>query len=211
MCSAGRAVCFTFLLLSMASAASRPHTIGFGKWQRVRVPSDSGEIQTVRIRGLFIDGHLKEYAAGPVHEVTDRLFVVRRAFRLNDSLPADKGRARWVWTLGTWISIDRSTGHITQLNLPEFDPDLSQAIWYRDYVAYCGATDDGSKMYLIVSQLSKRKPLMKRETSDCGIAQWERQPTRVTFVGTGQRTTFLVHSRGAELEEARQNGEEGRE
>jgi hypothetical protein len=209
MCSTARAVCVAFLLLGIASAGPRSHTIGFGKFQRVRVPSDRGETQTARIRGLFIDAYLKEYTAGPMHEVTERLFVVRRAFRLNDSLPGDKGRgARWIWTLGNWISVDRSTGHITQLALPEFDPELSQASWYRDYAAYCGASDDGSKMYLIVAQLGKRKPVLKRESQgQCGLPEWERRPMRVTFSGAEGKATFLVHSRGAELEEARQNGE----
>lgn len=213
MCSSGRALFLTVLLLGVASAASRPHTVSFGKSLQVKASSDTGEDQNARIRSLFIDGHLKEYTAGPVHEVTDRLFVVRRAFRLNDSLPGDKGAAsRWVWSLGGWISVDRSTGHISQLALPEFDPELSQASWYRDYAAYCGANDDGSKMYLIVAQLGKRKPLLKRESQgQCDLAKWERLPIRVTFSGAGGKSTFLVHGRGAELEEARQNGEESSE
>jgi hypothetical protein len=201
------------MLASMASAASRPHTVSFGKWQQVKVSSDTGEDQNARIRTLLIDGHLKEYTAGSAHDVTDHLFVVRRAFRLNDSLPADKATAsRWVWALGGWISVDRSTGHIAQLALPEFDRDVSQASWYRDYAAYCGPNEDGSKMYLIVAQLGKRKPLLKREAQgQCDLAKWERRPIRVTFSGTGGKSTFLVHGRGAELEEARQNGEDSSE
>ena len=214
MGSAGRALFFPFLLLvSMASAASRPHTISFGRWQQVTISSDTGEEQKARIRGLFIDAHLKEYTAGSVHDVTDRLFVVRRAFRFNDSLPGDKqAGSHWVWNLGGWISVDRSTGHIAQIALPEFDPELSQASWYRDYAAYCGANDDGSKMYLIVAQLGKRKPLLKRESQgQCDLAKWERRPIRVTFDGAGGKSTFLVHGRGAELDEGRQNGEESSE
>lgn len=213
MGSAGRALFLPLLLVGMAAAASRPHAISFGRWQQVKVSSDTGEDQSARIRGLFIDGRLKEYTAGPVHDITDRLFVVRRAFRLNDSLPGEKAAAsRWVWSLGGWISIDRSTGHIAQLALPEFDPQLSQASWYRDYAAYCGASDDGSKMYLIVAQLGKRKPLLKREAQgQCDLAKWERRPIRVTFSGAGGKSTFLVHGRGAELEEAGQNGEESSE
>jgi hypothetical protein len=108
--------------------------------------------------------------------------------------------------------VDRSTGHIAQLALPEFDRDVSQASWYRDYAAYCGPNEDGSKMYLIVAQLGKRKPLLKRESQgQCDLATWERRPIRVTFSGTGGKSTFLVHGRGAELEEARQNGEDSSE
>lgn len=209
MSSAGRTLCLAFLLLSAALGASRPHTISFGKWQQVKVSSDTGEDQNARIRTLRIDGRLKEYTAGPLHDVTDRLFVVRRAFRLNDTLPGDKSKvARWIWSLGNWMAVERSTGHIAQLNLPAFDPDFSQASWYRDYAAYCGASDDGSKMYLIVAQLGKRKALLKREASDCGTAQWQRQPIRVTFTGAREKATFLVHARGTELEEAPQTGEE---
>lgn len=105
--------------------------------------------------------------------------------------------------------MDRSTGHVSQLVLPDFDPELSQVSWYRDYAAYCGPSDDGSKMYLIVAQLGKRKPLLKRESQgQCDLAEWERRPIRVTFSGVGGKTTFLVHGRGAELEEAQQKGEE---
>ena len=38
-------------------------------------------------------GGIKEYVVGSAHEVTDRLFVVRRAFRINDALPEDPCRA----------------------------------------------------------------------------------------------------------------------
>jgi hypothetical protein len=213
MSAVGRAVLASVVLLATASAASRSHTITFGKWQTVKVSSETGEDQTARIRNMVIDGHLKEYTVGPVHEVTNRLFVARRALRLNDSLPSDKSTAsRWIWSLGGWISVDRSNGHVAQLVLPEFDPELSQASWYRDYVAYCGPNDDGSKMYLIVAQLGKRKPILKREAQgQCDLPQWERRPIRVTFSGAEGKSTFLVHGRGAELEETRDHGEESSE
>jgi hypothetical protein len=135
--------------------------------------------------------------------VTDRLFVVRRAFRVNDSLPDETGKPpQWVWRLGGWISVDRQTGHVAQLNLPSFDGDSSEASWYRDYSAYCGASDDGSKTYMIVSQLGRRKPVLKKEFSGpaCPAPRWERAPSRVIFMAAGEKTSFLVHSHGADLQ-----------
>ena len=47
-------------------------------------------------------------------------------------------------------SVDRLTGRVSQLNLPEFDPFYSTASWYRDYIAYCGVSEDGKKLYAVV-------------------------------------------------------------
>jgi len=81
---------------------------------------------------------------GAFHEITERLFVVRRAFRVNDTLPGDTATASgWVWQRGGWLLVDRSTGQISAIALPEFDPYCSVASWYRDYAAYCGVSDDG--------------------------------------------------------------------
>lgn len=44
---------------------------------------------TLQSRALIVDGRVKEYMLGAPHEVTDRLFVVRRMFRVNDSLPEE--------------------------------------------------------------------------------------------------------------------------
>ena len=47
----------------------------------------------IKIRALLVDGRVKEYALGVPQERTERLFVMRRAFRVNDSLPNDSGPA----------------------------------------------------------------------------------------------------------------------
>ena len=78
---------------------------------------------TIKIRALIVDGRVKEYVLGAPHEVTERLFVVRRAFRVNDSLPEDSA-PRWQWQRGGWLLVDRVTGHISPINLPEFDAYL---------------------------------------------------------------------------------------
>jgi hypothetical protein len=60
---------------------------------------------------------VKEYVQGSAHEVTERLFVVRRAFRVNDSLP-DESAIRWQGQRGGWMLVDRMTGRISAINSP---------------------------------------------------------------------------------------------
>jgi hypothetical protein len=154
----------SFLLLpGSIFAAPRVHSVVLGQWRPVEIRTESGDKQQLKVRELIIDGRTREYTTGLLHEVTDRLFVVRRAYRINDALPEEKKPQQWIWRLDGWISVDRQTGHVAQLNLPFFDGDASEASWYRDYAAYCGASDDGSKSYLMVSQLGKRKPILKKE------------------------------------------------
>ena len=198
---------FTVLLficaVGSATAAPKPHAVVLGLWQSVSIVPESGTAQRAKIRRLLVDDRFKEYTIGPPHEVTDRLFVIRRVYRQNDSLPNDaKKPTQWIWRLGGWISIDRVTGHIAQLNLPAFDAEVSVASWYRDYAAYCGSSDDGSKVYMMVSQLGKRKPILKKELAGagCPAPQWERGPSRVTFAAGGEKATFVVRGHGADLQ-----------
>jgi hypothetical protein len=127
--------------------------------------------------------------------------VIRKVEHLNDALPDDKDHEpRWIWRLGGWISVNRLTGRVTQLNLPGFDPETSEASWYRDYAAYCGASDDGAKQYMVVVQLGRRRPLLRREYAGtaCGLPQWSRSPSRVTFVVAGEKSSFVVRAHGAD-------------
>ena len=178
------------------------HSVVLGQWRAVEIRTESGEKQQLKVRELIIDGRTREYTTGLLHEVTDRLFVVRRAYRINDALPEEKKPQQWIWRLDGWISVDRQTGHVAQLNLPSFDGDTSEASWYRDYAAYCGASDDGSKSYLMVSQLGRRKPILKKEYPGpaCAVPKWERSPSRVTFTTAGEKTTFAVHAHSADLQ-----------
>ena len=189
------------LLFGSGFAAPKAHTVVLGKWRAVQVRSDSGEGQEVKVRELIIDERIREYTTGPAHEITDRLFVVRRAYRINDALPEETRKPQqWVWRMGGWISVDRQTGHVAQLNLPAFDGDTSEASWYRDYAAYCGASDDGSKTYMVVSQLGRRKPILRKEYSGpaCAAPRWERGPSRVTFIVAGEKNSFVVHAHSAD-------------
>lgn len=187
--------------VSVASAAAKVHVISFGKAMPVQwAPGRAGDEKsmTMKVRALVVDGRLKEYILGAPHEVTERLFVVRRAFRVNDGLPEDAS-PRWQWQRGGWLLVDRLTARISAVNLPEFDAYFSAASWYRDYVAYCGVGDDGKKTYAMVAQLSRRKPVLKKLLSEklqedaapdsaCPAPVWERNPARVSFESGGKQT-----------------------
>lgn len=189
------------LLVIGASAAPQQHSVFLGKWQIVKTAPDSGEARTIKMRRLMIDHRAREYTFGPSHDVTDRLFVVRRIHRVNDALPQDPPAApHWVWRMDGWISVDRVTGHIASLSLPAFDAEVSEVSWYRDYAAYCGPSDDGAKAYLMVWQLGKKKPVLRKEFlgPGCEAPRWDRSPSRVTFIAAGEKTSFLIRARGAD-------------
>ncbi len=79
----------------------------------------------LKIRALLVDGAVKEWTTGDAHDVTDRSsFVVRRVLRLNDALPGDR-LGHWVWQRGPWLLVDRVTGHVNPLKLPDYDPAVS--------------------------------------------------------------------------------------
>jgi hypothetical protein len=200
------------MLVISAGAASKPHVMSLGKPMPVKLFLSSAEDKTVTInvRPLYLDTKLKEYTAGATHDVTDRLFVVRRAYRVNDSLPGEPAsQPKWLWQRGGWLLVDRGTGRITQIKLPDFDPYYSDVSWYRDYAAYCGVADDGEKVSAIVAQISTRKPLYKKQLeklggefpeSICESPTWNRQPARVTFTPHGgEKQTVDVNGRFADL------------
>ena len=143
--------------------SAKQHTIAFGKIMTVKWftgPSED-KPRDIHIRALYVDSKLKEFVLGEPHDVTDAGFVVRRAFRVNDQLPGE-GIPKWKWQRDGWILVERQSGHISSLKLPEFDAFYSAASWYRDYVAYCGISDDGEKLYAMVAQLGRRKPILKK-------------------------------------------------
>ena len=216
----GFLVCAALLTVARG-AATKVHVIGFGKWTPVewftgstasgKTDDKNDKPLTIRIRTLVVDGRVKEYTLGAPHDVTDRLFVVRRVFRVNDSLPEDPA-PRWQWQRGGWLLVDRVTGRISPAVLPEFDAFYSAASWYRDYAAYCGVGDDGKKTYAIVAQLSRRKPVLKKELSSAGVGEdaapdsacpspsWQRNPVRVSFELAGAaKQTFAIRGHVVDL------------
>src|SRR5579863_6255971 len=211
------------------AAAGKSHEIAFGKWMSVKCfcGHDETPPRTLKVRPLTVDGRVKEYTFGPAHEVTERLFVAQRAFRLNDSLPEDPGSPRWQWQRGGWLMVDRLTGRISAINLAEFDSNDSVASWYRDYVAYCGVSDDGKKISAVVVQLNRRKAVLKKPLSEdggknggkpndaapepaCPAPKWQRTPVRVSFEPSeGAKQTFAIRGRAVDLvSEAEEEEEE---
>ena len=192
-----------------ADGASQPsrtkvHVVVFGTVKRVpySVEGDpagnAGDEKELRVRPLLVDGKVKEWTTGDAHDVTDRSVAVRRALRINDALPGEgqpgtpEARTEhWVWQRGPWLLADRSTGHVTALKFPDFDPAVSNVAWFRDFAAYCGLSSGGKQLYAVVAQISGRKPLLMKKisawdladhpTPACGLATWQREPLKVTF------------------------------
>ena len=191
------------------SAASKPHVVSFGKPQPVKLFIGASESKTmdITVSPLFVDTKLKEYTTGKQHDVTDRQFVVRRAFRINDALPDEARKSpKWLWELGGWLLVDRSSGRITPIKLLDFDPFYSEVSWYRDYAAYCGTTANGEKLDAVVMQIGVKKPLYRKDLgkanggeqsdSDCAAPQWDRQPAHVTFLPkVGDKLSVTVRGR----------------
>ena len=173
----------------------------------------------LKVRGLFVDSKLREYTMGEIHEVTDRLFVVRRVYRINDSLPGETSAPRWKWQRDGWLLVDRETGRFAQLKLPEFDATYSAASWYRDYIAYCGVSEDGSKLFAVVAELGRHKAVVRKALgtahgtgepdSECPAPEWQRQPAQVTFHVPGAAPlSFEVRGTAAEIVVPDESGDE---
>jgi hypothetical protein len=163
----------------------------------------------LKVRALYVDGRLKEFTTGPPRDITDRAFVVRKVYRVNDRRPSDSKSPKWKWQRTGWLLVDRPTGRVSELHLPAFDPLYSTASWYRDYVAYCGLSGDAEKVYAVVAQIGVKKPLVRKELgrahggdmpdSECDAPIWQRPPVRVTIVPKdGQSVTFAIHRQAAE-------------
>jgi hypothetical protein len=210
-----------------AANAQKPHTVTLGGTRKVPyVPPEAGadkaaeDTMTLKVRPLLVDGKQKEWTTGDAHDVTDRSFTVRRALRLNDALPSDAG-AHWVWQPGPWLMVDRTTGHVTALHLPEFDPIVSQVVWYRDYAAYCGvATTAKGGLVAVVAQIGARKAVVQKQLGRwpqpeqhgpaCEAAQWQRQPMRVTMQATGgEPVVFEVTGTSSLIEDGDADGTGG--
>ncbi len=133
----------------------------------------------LKIQPLVVDGIVKEWTTGEAHDVTDRSFAVRRVLRINDELPGEKPVSHdkhWVWQRGPWLLVDRVTGHIAPLKLPDYDPGVSQAVWFRDYAAYCGVTSSGKSLYAVVAQVAAHKPVLAKKLEALDTASRTQYP-----------------------------------
>jgi hypothetical protein len=207
------------------AAAPKVHTVTLGPIHKVpytqldATPEEKAdETSTLKVRPLFVDDRQKEWTTGELHDVTDRTFTVRRALRINDSL-ATEAVARWVWQPGPWLSVDRVTGHITALHLPDFDSAVSDVVWFRDYAAYCGiSTTAKGGLFAIVAQLGARRAVVQKQIGKwpetdhfipvCQPAQWQRLPMRVTLKPTGGEPTTYDVVGAASIVEENDNSEE---
>jgi len=217
-------------LREISAAPRKAHVVVLGAARKVAYTkagdpagAAAGE-DSLKIRALIVDGAVKEWTTGDAHDVTDRSFVVRRAIRLNDELPGDKPgtadkQGHWVWQRGTWLLVDRVTGHIVALKLPDYDPGVSQVSWFRDYGAYCGVTASGKSLYAVVAQVAARKPVLakklegfdaaNRPDAVCAAAEWQREPLRITFhpVGKVAVSFDIVPGSAVLVEDAGDDGE----
>jgi hypothetical protein len=212
------------------AAGAKPHVVGLGAIRKVAYssagdPAGARKDDTeLRIRPLVVDGKVKEWTTGDAHDITDRSFVVRRAIRLNDALPTDAGgpagAARWVWQRGPWLLIDRVSGKIAALHLPEYDPAVSEVVWFRDYAAYCGLNASGRQLYAVVAQIAARRPVLSKKLREwnpvdhpspaCDPAAWQREPLRIAFQPAGgQPVSFDLVGLSAVLVEDGDAGDAG--
>jgi hypothetical protein len=180
-------VAVAWLLPLCAVAASKPHVVAFGKTTAVKLFVGPSEDKTldISVRPLYVDTRMKEFTTGDSHDVTDREFVVRRAYRINDTLPEDGRKApKWLWQRGGWLLVDRVSGKIALVKLPDFDPFYSEASWYRDYAAYCGITSNGEQVTAVVSEIGNRSSIKNSKRST-----WEilRKVIVRPLTGTGSR------------------------
>jgi hypothetical protein len=206
------------VLCPSVATAVKIHTVVLGPIHKVPYTppeatpeTKSDDSTSLRVRPLMVDDKQREWTVGPIHEVTDRTFVVQRALRLNDGLPGEA--VHWTWQPGPWLMVDRVTGHITALHLPDFDPQVSDAVWFRDYAAYCGiATTAKGGLFVIVAQLGARRAVVQKRIGEwpqanhfipvCQPAQWQRLPMRVTMKPTGgEATTYDVVGTASIIEE----------
>jgi len=188
----------------------KAHKVVFGAWRQVAYsragdPAGAGPGETMlKTRALLVDDRVTEWTTGDAHDITTRSFVVRRALSINDSLPSDpqsgkpaaKPPEHWVWQRGPWLLVDKLTGHVTALKLPDYDPGVSQVAWFRDYAAYCGLTATGKSLYAVVAQVGVRKPVLAKKLAAfdpesaawpvCAQPEWQREPLKITFHPAGR-------------------------
>ena len=210
-----------------AAAAPKVHTVTLGPVHKVPYTpafstpdTKSEDSTTLKVRPLFVDTKQKEWTVGELHAISDRSFAIRRALHINDSLPGEPGE-HWVWQPAGWIVVDRVTGHITALHLPAFDSAVSDAVWFRDYTAYCGTTPATSRsakaegagsLVAVVAQVGGRKAVAQRVIGKwpqpehtgpvCAPAKWQRLPMRATLQPTGgEPVTFDIVGSTSLIEE----------
>ena len=106
------------------------------------------------------------------------------------------------------------TGRITALHLPDFDPVVSDAVWFRDYAAVLrdGADRQGGPVRGGGAQLGARRAVVQKPIGRwpqenhfipvCKAAAWQRQPMRVTIQPTnGEAAVYDIVGTAGIVEE----------
>ena len=124
------------------------------------------EICWTESAGFVVDSRLKEYTTGSPHELTDRLFVVRRAFRVNDALPAEMAAlardgsgsaAAGRWSTGLPVESRNSTCRSTI-------PSIRAPSWYRDYIGLLRRFGRGQESFTPSwRRWGGEKPILKKD------------------------------------------------
>ncbi len=209
---------FCSMALPQTGRAAKLHIVTLGAVRKVpytppeaKADDKSEDATTLRIRPLLVDDKPREWTVGELHEVTDRTFVIRRAFRINDGLPGEQ--AHWTWQPGPWLQVDRSTGRVSPVHLPNFDAQISEVTWFRDYAAYCGLIPSlKGGVVAIVAELGAHKAVAQHVLANwpldhalhpvCAAVQWQRTPMRATLALTGgSPITFDVAGTSSLIEE----------
>jgi len=114
---------------SSRSLLSAPSPVHAPFPSRTSSPSANGSPPNIPTHGqssstqsppLFVDTRLKEYTTGAPHDLTTVSSWCGAPSAL--TTPCSRNTAHWQWQRGGWLLVDRLTGRVSQLNLPEFDP-----------------------------------------------------------------------------------------
>ena len=104
-----------------------------------------------------------------------------------------KKSAKWLWQRGGWLLVDRVSGKIALVKLPDFDAFYSEVSWYRDYAAYCGITSNGERVDARGRRDRRQEGVVSQGIGQGQHGRFVRQELRARRTGTGSRprVTFL--------------------
>jgi hypothetical protein len=194
--------------------------VPFGEWISAQWPNATGQRTLDRkVCPLFVDTRLQEYTTGTPHERTDRLFLVQRAFLLNDALPAENAPLKRApirtpragsgsaeaGCSSTNRPRDPSPSSTCPSSIPSIEDKLVSGL--RRLLRGIGKPQEA----LRDSRLGRsRKPILRKDTgepvgtddpdSECPPAIWERTSMRVTFQPDDkQKLVFSIRSRTVDV------------
>jgi hypothetical protein len=147
---------------------------------------------------------------GQPRDITDRAFVVRKVYRVNDRLPSESTQSpKWKWHRAGWLLVDRPNGPSQRTSLARFRPvllDGELVSRLRGILRVLRRRREGVRRG---GKIGVKKPLVHKEPgrahggdmpdSECDAPTWQRPPVRVTIVSKdGQPVTFAIHRQASE-------------